>query len=93
MLGSAEATPPRARLAARETLAPLRDRLDALAPQAAAQLRPLLLFLLGEEAEARRAIFVWINRYNSRRRHSTLGYIAPITWEHQYHQPKANPAA
>ena len=44
-------------------------------------------------AEARRAIFVWINRYNSRRRHSTLGYIAPITWEHQYHQPKANPAA
>jgi putative transposase len=44
-------------------------------------------------AEARRAIFAWINRYNSRRRHSTLGYIAPIDWEHQYHQPKANPAA
>ena len=44
-------------------------------------------------AEARRAIFAWINRYNSRRRHSTLGYIAPITWEQQYHQPKANPAA
>lgn len=44
-------------------------------------------------AEARRAIFAWINRYNSRRRHSTLGYTAPITWEQQYHQPKANPAA
>jgi transposase InsO family protein len=44
-------------------------------------------------AEARRAIFAWINRYNSRRRHSTLGYIAPISWEQQYHQPKANPAA
>ncbi len=44
-------------------------------------------------ADARRAIFVWINRYNSRRRHSTLGYIAPNTWEPQYHQPKANPAA
>jgi transposase InsO family protein len=44
-------------------------------------------------AEARRAIFAWINRYNSRRRHSTLGYIAPINWEQKYHQPKANPAA
>ena len=44
-------------------------------------------------AEARRAIFAWINRYNSRRRHSTLGYIAPIAWEQQYCQPKANPAA
>lgn len=28
-------------------------------------------------AEARRAIFAWINRYNSRRQRSTLGYIAP----------------
>jgi putative transposase len=44
-------------------------------------------------AEARRAIFAWINRYNSRRRHSTLGYIAPITWEQTYHQPKATLAA
>ena len=44
-------------------------------------------------AEARRAIVAWINRYNSRRRHSDLGYIAPIAWEQQYHQPKANPAA
>ena len=44
-------------------------------------------------AEARRAIFAWINRYNLRRRHSTLGYIAPTVWEQQYCQPKANPAA
>jgi transposase InsO family protein len=44
-------------------------------------------------ADARRAIFAWINRYNSHRRHSTLGYIAPIAWEQQYHQPKANQAA
>jgi len=44
-------------------------------------------------AQARRAIFAWISRYNSHRRHSTLGYIAPIDWEQQYNQPKANPAA
>ena len=44
-------------------------------------------------ADARRAIFAWINRYNSRRRHSTLGYIAPIAWEQQYRKPKANQAA
>lgn len=44
-------------------------------------------------ADARRAVFAWINRYNTRRRHSTLGYIAPVQWEHNYHQPKANPAA
>jgi putative transposase len=44
-------------------------------------------------AEARRAIFAWINRYNSRRRHSTLGYIAPIDWEHQYNPTQATPAA
>jgi len=44
-------------------------------------------------AGARRAIFAWINRYNSRRRHSTLGYIAPIAWEHQYIQTTAKKAA
>jgi len=44
-------------------------------------------------AEARRAIFAWINRYNSRRRHSTLGYIAPNDWEQNYNPPKATPAA
>jgi putative transposase len=44
-------------------------------------------------AEARRAIFAWINRYNSRRRHSTLGYTAPIAWEQNYNPTKATPAA
>jgi hypothetical protein len=39
-------------------------------------------------AEARRAIVAWINRYNSRRRHSTLGDIAPIAWEQNYIQPR-----
>ncbi len=32
-------------------------------------------------AEARRAIFRWINWYNTRRLHSSLDYVAPITWE------------
>lgn len=44
-------------------------------------------------AEARQAIFVWINRYNTWRRHSSLGYIPPIAWETAYRQPQANPAA
>jgi transposase InsO family protein len=32
-------------------------------------------------AEARRAIIAWINHYNSRRRHSTLGNVSPLEWE------------
>lgn len=32
-------------------------------------------------AEARRAIFVWIQRYNTRRLHSSLGYRSPIDFE------------
>lgn len=44
-------------------------------------------------AEARQAIFAWINRYNTRRRHSSLGYIPPCEWETIYHQPQADPAA
>jgi len=32
-------------------------------------------------ANARRAIFVWINRYNTRRLHSSLDYRSPIDWE------------
>jgi len=50
-------------------------------------------YVFPDRASARRAIFTWINRYNTHRRHSTLGYIAPIEWEHQYHQPQANLAA
>lgn len=37
-------------------------------------------------AEARRAIFKWINWYNTTRLHSSLGYTAPIDWERQHQQ-------
>jgi putative transposase len=42
---------------------------------------------------ARRAIFTWINRYNTRRLHSTLRYLPPIEWENTYHQQPADQAA
>lgn len=32
---------------------------------------------------ARLAVFRWITRYNTRRRHSTLGHLSPIDYEHQ----------
>jgi len=37
-------------------------------------------------AEARRAIFRWINWYNTSRLHSTLDYVPPIEWEQQHRQ-------
>jgi putative transposase len=46
-----------------------------------------------DRATARRAIFAWINTYNHRRLHSSLGYIPPVEWEHQYRQPEAAQAA
>jgi putative transposase len=45
------------------------------------------------QADARRAIFAWINRYNQRRLHSSLGYLPPIEWEQRYRQPRADQAA
>ncbi|MFC3549207.1 IS3 family transposase [Nonomuraea ferruginea] len=33
--------------------------------------------------EARLAVFRWITRYNTRRRHSTIGYLSPIDYEQQ----------
>ncbi|MFC3985212.1 IS3 family transposase [Streptosporangium jomthongense] len=33
--------------------------------------------------EARLAVFKWITRYNTRRRHSFLGYLSPIAYEQQ----------
>ena len=44
-------------------------------------------------AEARRAIFAWINTYNHRRLHSSLGYVPPVEWEHRYRRPQAELAA
>lgn len=32
-------------------------------------------------AAARRETFRWVNRYNTRRRHSAIGYLAPDTFE------------
>jgi len=37
-------------------------------------------------AEARRAIFKWINWYNTTRLHSTLNDIPPLEWEQHYRQ-------
>jgi putative transposase len=37
-------------------------------------------------AGARRAIFRWINWYNTTRLHTTLNGVPPIEWEQQYHQ-------
>ena len=37
-------------------------------------------------AEARRAIFRWINWYNTSRLHSTLDHVSPLEWEQQYRQ-------
>ncbi|OIQ89460.1 IS2 transposase TnpB [mine drainage metagenome] len=34
-----------------------------------------------DAAHARRAVFAWITRYNTRRRHSYCGYLSPITYE------------
>jgi transposase InsO family protein len=33
--------------------------------------------------EARLSVFAWITRYNTRRRHSSLGYLSPIDYEQQ----------
>jgi putative transposase len=37
-------------------------------------------------AEARRAIFRWINWYNTTRLHTSLNSVPPIEWEQQYRQ-------
>ena len=37
-------------------------------------------------ADARRAIFRWLNWYNTSRLHSSLDYMPPIEWEQQYAQ-------
>ena len=46
-----------------------------------------------DRASARRAIFAWVNTYNHRRLHSSLGYIPPVEWEANYRQPATGLAA
>lgn len=46
-----------------------------------------------DRASARRAIFTWANRYNTKRLHSSLDYCSPIDWEHSQSQPQATKAA
>jgi transposase InsO family protein len=38
-------------------------------------------------AAARRAVFAWITRYNTRRRHSTCGQLSPISYENTHSRP------
>ena len=42
-------------------------------------------------ADARRAIFTWINWYNRNRRHSSLGYLSPQAWEQRYRHLQPHP--
>jgi putative transposase len=37
-------------------------------------------------ADARRAIFTWINWYNTKRLHSSLNYTTPVNWEDSFPQ-------
>lgn len=41
-------------------------------------------------ADARRAIFRWINWYNTSRLHTSLSSVPPIEWEQQYRQQAAS---
>ena len=36
--------------------------------------------------EAERIIMTWIERYNSGRQHSVLGYVTPRAWREQFYQ-------
>jgi transposase InsO family protein len=44
-------------------------------------------------ADARRAIFAWINWYNRTRLHSTLAYRSPLEWEQRYRHQHTHPGA
>ena len=37
-----------------------------------------------DQATCRREVFRWVNRYNTRRRHSYCGQQAPIVYEQQH---------
>ncbi|WP_420811111.1 IS3 family transposase [Egicoccus halophilus] len=47
---------------------------------------------LPTRAAARRAIFVWVHRYNHRRRHSTIGMIPPALYEQHQRQTQSLPS-
>lgn len=36
--------------------------------------------------EAERVILAWIDRYNTARQHSALGYLTPRAWREQFYQ-------
>ena len=46
-----------------------------------------------DHAEARAAVFAWINWYNRFRLHSTNGYLSPIEWEQQHPTSSPLPSA
>jgi len=43
-------------------------------------------------ADAIAAITAWINRYNTVRLHSTIGYVPPVEWELSYRQQERQAA-
>jgi putative transposase len=43
-------------------------------------------------ADARRAIFAWVHRYNHRRRHTTIGMIPPAVYEQQHRHSRSLPS-
>ncbi|WP_203676597.1 IS3 family transposase [Cellulomonas phragmiteti] len=46
-----------------------------------------------DAATARREVFAWITRYNTRRRHSTCGYVSPTDYENAHHAANLTLAA
>jgi len=44
-------------------------------------------------AQARLAVFTWLTRYNTRRRHSSCGYLSPNTYENTHTTDTLRPAA
>uniref|UniRef100_UPI00262977A6 integrase core domain-containing protein n=1 Tax=uncultured Micrococcus sp. TaxID=114051 RepID=UPI00262977A6 len=42
-----------------------------------------------DQATAYRAVFRWANRYNTRRRHSTIGQVSPNSYENAYNTARS----
>ncbi|MCM2416609.1 IS3 family transposase [Streptomyces sp. RKAG293] len=47
----------------------------------------------GDATTCRRAVFAWLTRYNTRRRHSTNGHLSPDAYERRHHSAKLTLAA